>query len=433
MVTTDETTQHRNDWRLLLALFLLAGIVESQSFGHLGAFTPLFLGQLHVSPDQVGTWTGILSALGFVIGLPLLPFWGVWAEKFSRKLIIVRSAYVEALILTLAGLSPNVWALALARFLSGFVLGNTGVMLALLADVTPRKRLGFAVGLASAGFPIGSSVGPYLGGLITQHYGVRTLLVVDGVASLAIGLLLTLLLRDEPRIAQVTRSAGMMIRQAASDIVTSPVVSRLFILYFLAMFGGALAQPFVPLLLTKLYLGEPGAHLDLVPTMIGTSLTLAGVAMALATPIWGRLGDLVGRWRILPVCLAMVTVYLAVASVAGTLLTAQAAIVVNGLFLSGVPTTILALLATLTPRDRRASVLNFSLLPSQLSWFLGPFVGAGLVAFGLRVPFAVGAVFAAGACGVAVVLARRLGATSAEVSAAEDEVAATASEAARSI
>jgi MFS transporter, DHA1 family, multidrug resistance protein len=432
MEDSDEITQHRNDWRLLLALFLLAGIVESQSFGHLGAFTPLFLGELRVPASQVGTWTGILSALGFVIGLPLLPFWGVWAEKYSRKLVIVRSAYVEALILTLAGLSPNVWVLALARFLGGFVLGNTGVMLALLADVTPRKRLGLAVGLASAGFPIGSSVGPYLGGLITQHYGVRTLLMVDGVASLAIGLLLTLTVRDEPRIAQVARSAGVMIRQAASDIVTSPVVSRLFILYFLAMFGGALAQPFVPLLLTKLYLAAPGAHADLVPTMIGTSLTIAGVAMAIATPIWGRLGDLIGRWRILPVCLAMVTVYLAVASVASTLLTVQAAIVVNGLFLSGVPTTILALLATLTPRDRRASVLNFSLLPSQLSWFLGPFVGAGLVAFGLRVPFMVGAVFAAGACGVAVVLARRLGATSAEASAAEDEAVATAGEAARS-
>jgi hypothetical protein len=66
-----------NNWRVLLVFFVLAGIVESQAFGHLGAFTPLFLQQLNVAPADIPTSTGVLSGLGFVIGLPLLPFWGV--------------------------------------------------------------------------------------------------------------------------------------------------------------------------------------------------------------------------------------------------------------------------------------------------------------------------------------------------------------------
>src|SRR5579884_3179117 len=190
-----------NDWRTLLLLFTLAGIVESQAFGHLGAFTPLFLQQLQVSPAQIPTWTGILSGLGFVFGLPLLPFWGVWADRYSRKLIIVRSAYIEGVLFTVAALSPNVWVLAVARFLGGFVLGNTGVMLALLADATPRKRLGFAVGLASAGFPIGSSIGPLAGGLVVQHLGIRALLGIDAGASAFMGLLLTLVIVEAPHVA----------------------------------------------------------------------------------------------------------------------------------------------------------------------------------------------------------------------------------------
>src|SRR5258707_9985883 len=124
-LATEQPARPGNDWRALLALFTLAGVVESQAFGHLGAFTPLFLPQLGVAGREVPTWTGILSALGFVIGLPLLPFWGVWADRYGRKLIIVRSAYVEGVLFTVAGLSPNVWVLALARLLSGFVLGNT--------------------------------------------------------------------------------------------------------------------------------------------------------------------------------------------------------------------------------------------------------------------------------------------------------------------
>jgi hypothetical protein len=66
--------RHRNDWRVLLALFIIAGIVESQAFGHLSAFTPIYLDTLGVPPEQISTWTGILSSLAFVIGLPLLPF-----------------------------------------------------------------------------------------------------------------------------------------------------------------------------------------------------------------------------------------------------------------------------------------------------------------------------------------------------------------------
>ncbi len=65
---------------MLLVLFTLAGVVESQAFGHLQAFTPLYLQQLHVPLAQVPTWTGILAALQFVIGLPLLPFWGIWTH-----------------------------------------------------------------------------------------------------------------------------------------------------------------------------------------------------------------------------------------------------------------------------------------------------------------------------------------------------------------
>jgi MFS family permease len=78
-----------------------------------------------------------------------------------------------------------------------------------------------------------------------------------------------------------------------------------------------------------------------------------------------------------------------------------------GLFQGGVATTILALLATLTPEDRRATVLNFSLLPSQLSWFLGPIVGAGIASVALRLPFAVGATFACAALLMALYQARK--------------------------
>ena len=394
-----------NDWRVLLLVFTLAGVVESQAFGHLNAFRPIFLQQLGVPAAQIPTWVGVLAALGFVIGLPLLPFWGVWADRYSRKLIIVRSAYVEGALFTVAALSPNVWVLAVAQLLGGFVFGNTGVMLAMLADATPRKRLGLAVGIASAGFPIGSSVGPYIGGLVVQAYSVRVLLFGDAVLSALMGVALTLIVHEEAHIVATGVRVTQMLRSAVRDITASPVVSRIFILYFLAMFGLTLAQPFIPILLQRLYIGPIGQ----LPSMLGTTLTLAGIAMAITTPLWGRAGDVIGRWRTLPICLGALVIGVAAMGLAPTLLPLQVSIIGIGLFQGGVGTTVVALLALLAPEERRASILNFSLLPSQLSWFVGPIIGAGLALVSLRLPFAAGALAMGGALVFALWLARLAG------------------------
>ncbi|MFI5272923.1 MAG: MFS transporter [Ktedonobacterales bacterium] len=397
---------HEN-WRVLLVFFTLAGVVESQAFGHLGAFTPLFLQQLGVAQQQVPQWTGVLQSLGFVIGLPLLPFWGVWADRYGRKLIIVRSAYCEGIIFTVAALSPNVWVLALARFLGGFVLGNTGVMLALLADRTPRRRLGLAVGIASAGFPLGSALGPFLGGVIAQGPGIRTLLLFDACLSALMGVVLTVVIRERRATTGPVAPVGQLLRVAVGDIVKSPVVVRLFALYFAAMFGISLVTPFIPILLQRLYHGT----LATVPSMIGTTLTAAGIAMAVTTPLWGRAGDVIGRWVVLPICLGAVGVGVLVEGLAPALLPLQGAIVWVGLFQGGIGATVIALLALLSSPERRNAILNFALLPSQLSWFIGPLAGAGLAAVTFRLPYYAGALCLALAAGLAIAVARSSHAT----------------------
>ncbi len=407
---------HANDWRVLLAVFTLAGVVESQAFGHLNAFRPLYLQQLHVPLAQIPFWTGLLASLGFFLGLPLLPFWGAWADRYSRKLIIVRSAYVEGVIFTIASLSPNVWFLALSQLLAGFVFGNTGVMLALLADTTPRKRLGLAVGVASAGFPIGSSVGPLIGGYVAQTYGIRPLLFGDAVASALMGVAMTLIVREERRVGVGQARVGELLRRAANDILSSRVVVSLFALYFLSMFSMSVFTQFLPILLQRLDTGPS----DQLPSMIGATLTASGVAMAITTPLWGRLGDAIGRWRVLPIILTALTLGVLAEGLAPRLFPLQAAVVWIGLFQGGMGATIVALLALLAPEERRASILNFSLLPSQFSWFLGPLVGGALASVALRLPFFVGAVIQAGALALALTLARRLGRSATGAPNAED-------------
>ncbi len=39
----DAPEPRRSDWRVLLVVFTLTGVIESQAFGHLNAFRPLYL------------------------------------------------------------------------------------------------------------------------------------------------------------------------------------------------------------------------------------------------------------------------------------------------------------------------------------------------------------------------------------------------------
>src|SRR5688572_5767924 len=147
-------------------------MVEGAGVSQIFALVPSYLREMGVSEADRLTFVGLFSSLIFVVGMPLVPLWGVWADKYSRKAVIVRSALVEAVVFAGVALSTEPWQLALSVLLIGFQLGNTGVMLAGIRDVVPRARLGTAIATFGASGPIGFAVGPILGGFIVDGLGM---------------------------------------------------------------------------------------------------------------------------------------------------------------------------------------------------------------------------------------------------------------------
>jgi MFS transporter, DHA1 family, multidrug resistance protein len=374
-------TAHRNDWRHTILLFGLTGLVESLAFGHLSAFTPLYLRHLNVPDNAVTYWTGMLSALGFVLGLPLLPFWAVWADKYGRKIVIIRSSVFAALIYVCFALAQDVYMLAFARFLGGFVLGNTGVMMAVQADITPRERLGSAVAVISAGSPVGMAVGPYFGGQIIQAFGIRTLFWIDAVLTALVVLALVFLLREEPRefVAPASTRAGVV--DALKALTHSPAVVSLFLVTLLLAFGISATMPFLPILVEHLYSGR---HLAETIGLVGS---VGGICMAIATPIWGVAGDRAGHLRILRLCALVVGLTLVGQAVAGSVEQVAIYRAAMGLCMGGLGALSMVLLAFYAPPDKRSAILTLSLLPQQLAWFVGPLAGSALSFISIRAVF----------------------------------------------
>lgn len=370
--------KHPSDWHLVAALFVFTGFVESLAFGHFAAFTPLYLRSMGVPASAVPGWTGFLGIIGFVIGLPLLPFWGALAERFGRKPVIVRSALIEAVLFIVAAQAQSPVQLAVARFLSGFVLGNTGVMLALVSEVAPANRQTWAISLVTSGPPVAIAIGPLFGGIVAAHFGLHALFMVDAGLTALSTLLLTTLLR-EPQRQRSTERPARLAKDALLDVYRIAPVRRLFTVYLLYAIGVAAIQPFFPLWLHRAYVaGHAGLFSAALPAVIGGVLTVGGVAMALGTPFFGWLGDRTGARRVLLFALWGNGLGLLAQNAFALLPEITIARAAQGLFQGGVTANLMALLAQSTPEDRRASILNLAILPQQVAWFLGPLLGTAL-------------------------------------------------------
>jgi MFS family permease len=345
------------------------------SWNQLSAYTPYYLRELGVPQSGIPGWTAAMASLSWVIGIPLAPFWGVWADRYSRKAVIVRSAAVEALIFAGWALSPNPGVALFFRSLSGFILGNTGVMLAVQAETTPRERLGLAVGIVAGGAPAGRAIGPLIGVALIRLVDVRGMLLFDAAASLAIALALTFLIHEPPHVRRVGEPALRALRAAVGEITAHSLVWRLFLALGIIQIGFWTLAPFLPLLIQRLG-GYPTQAASIAA--IGFIFSAMAGAQAVTSPLWGRLVDHFGPAAVLVVTSAAGCLAMLVASHAVALTALGALLVIYGAANAAVSATTMAMLARVVSPERRGAVLGQVLFPFYLGGLVGPPIGAAL-------------------------------------------------------
>ena len=380
-------------WRVLLALYSITSLVESLGVSQIFAFMLLRLRSMGVSGHEASTLVGLLSPLVFVLGLPIVPLWGVWADKHSRKVVIVRSAVVEAVVFGAVALSRTPLELAGALLLVGFQLGNTGVMIAALRDVVPPHRLGTAVSVFGASSSVGFAIGPLLGALMVRvlHTSLDAVYWTSAALSVGVALMLSFGSREvRPEVVPEGRAWDLALR-AVRGVFTSSSTRLLFAAYGALLLARQMLGPYLPLLAVRAA-GHGGSAVLAIGIVTGVS-ALAG---ALVSPAAGALGDRIGFRPVLVASLALGAVAVATMPLAGSVaILAPVAAVVAALGVAAA-SMVTALLARETPPERRSATLNLVLLPLYVGGIVGPAIGAGVVQVGLPWVFVVAAALMAG-------------------------------------
>jgi MFS family permease len=367
-------------WIIVLALFSITSVIETIGISQIVAFLPLDLETMGVPQSAIPRWVGLLNAAVFLFGLPLVPLWGVLADKYSRKLVITRSAVVEALVFGLVALSRHPWELAGSLLLVGFQLGNTGVMLATIRDVTPRGRLGTAVAIFGATSPIGFAAGPALGGLLLDHFhtSVEAVYALSSVLSAASAAMLAVGLR-EIRPAVIPRGAILALAYGAMrGVFTDAAARRLFALFGCSLMARMMSGPFLPLAVGRL-LGTGLGLASAIALVVGTAALVGGVISSGA----GAIGDRIGFRPVLIASLLGAGLALAAVPAAPTVSWLAATNAAVAAFSAGVSAMVFGLLAIQIPPERRSATLNLVYLPLYLAGIVGPAAGALVVTAGL--------------------------------------------------
>ncbi|XP_039146650.1 protein ZINC INDUCED FACILITATOR-LIKE 1-like [Dioscorea cayenensis subsp. rotundata] len=133
-------------------------------------FLYFMIRDLHIAKreEDIGFYAGFVGA-SFMLGRSLTSvLWGLVADRYGRKPVIVFGIISVIIFNTLFGLSTSYWMAILTRFLLGALNGLLGPIKAYAAEVCRPEYQAIGVSLVSTAWGIGLVVGPAIGGFFAQ-------------------------------------------------------------------------------------------------------------------------------------------------------------------------------------------------------------------------------------------------------------------------
>ena len=354
-------------------------------------FLPFYLGDLGVG-DVSGQalWSGAINAAGAAAMAITAPIWGLLADRYGRKPMLLRGLFGGAVVVTMMGFANAPWQLLGLRVLEGTLTGTVAAATALIATSAPKRRLGYALGMVQTAVFAGAAAGPLFGGFAYDRFGPRATFVLAGAMLFCGGVTVAFLARERFRrvathaMADEGDGRWRRFRTSGAFLFTTAMLTMLGAIFAVRMVAMSM-QPIIPLFVQELAPDDP--H---VATVAGIVLGSAGFTSAFAAAYLGRLGDRTGHRRVLAISLlAAGLVYLPMAVVRDpwqlALLQALMGVAAGGLIPSAN-----ALIAHLTPVERRGAIFGLTAAISAVGGVVGPLAGAVLATgLGFRATFVV--------------------------------------------
>ena len=195
-----------NPW-LIAVVVAMAAIMEVLDTSIANVALPHLAGDLGASNDE-STW--VLTSY-LVSNAIVLPISGWLANLFGRKRFFLLCIFVFTLSSLLCGIAPSLPLLIVFRVIQGVGGGGLQPMAqAILADIFPPQKRGLAFALYGITAVLAPTIGPTLGGWLTDNYSWRWIFYINLPVGIATLFMVLRVVEDPPYIAR-NRSAGVRV------------------------------------------------------------------------------------------------------------------------------------------------------------------------------------------------------------------------------
>lgn len=282
----DRTVSHPALWRRNVNVLWIASFIAMIGMNACLPFLPLYVRALGVTDfAEAQRWTGFVYAGAFLLSIFTVPLWGALGDKYGKKLMIVRAIFGLTIAMFLMGFAQNVWQLFFLRVFQGGVSGFIASSLSLVSSTTPQHKRGYAMSFMQTSISAGTVVGPLIGGIITDMFGVRSLFYLVSAMCFISGIVVVLYVREhrtELDTEQETPGVGDNLRFAWNH----PMMRSVLLSIVVVQAG----LNFTPSIMAY-FLESKGAPTQMLATITGIVVGIVGVLTVLFAPRWGKLSD----------------------------------------------------------------------------------------------------------------------------------------------
>jgi DHA1 family multidrug resistance protein-like MFS transporter len=365
-------------WKGLVWILTVACVLMSASYTMLIPFLPMYLiDELGVHANEVNMWSGVIFSASFLVSAIMAPIWGAIADKKSHKLMALRAATFLAISYGWGAIVSSPWELLWMRCFQGFSAGLWPACLAIMTASAPRDKMGWCLGIMQGGMTAGGVLGPFLGGVLAEGFGMRTSFWIGAVGLAIIAVLIAVYVKDtDEQKAARAKGGDKKKTGGAMELLRIPVIQRMLFAAGVVQLAIMIVQPILPL-----YIAELQGSTDNIVMVTGIVFSVVGISGVIASPIWGRVGGNVGYRPALYAALFGVGVFGVIQALPESITLFVVWRFIGGLFAAGIFPAINALLAENTEPNQRGRVFGLSYSAQQVGSVIGPILGGGLATF----------------------------------------------------
>ncbi|HEM6153609.1 TPA: multidrug efflux MFS transporter [Streptococcus suis] len=359
-------------WKQNLKVAWLGNFLTGTSFTLVMPFISVFVEELGVCPGQVEYYAGLAVSVNALAAALMAPIWGSLADRYGRKPMMVRAAF--AMIFTMGGMAfvPNVFWLLALRVLNGVFTGYIPNATALIASQVPKDKTGYALGTLSTGAVAGNLIGPTLGGILAEMFGVHTVFLLVGLLYAIVVLLTVFYIRED--FVPIKKGEEMSVKEVFEQVKDRQMLVGLFVTSMIII---AAAQAVVPIL--TLYVWHLG-QTDNLLFVAGFIISLPGMASLVTSGYLGKIGDRIGNHRLLLIALTyslLINVFCVFAENPFQLGLLR---FMYGFGTGALLPSVNSLLTKLTPKEGISRIFSYNQLFNNLGSVVGPMMGSAVAA-----------------------------------------------------